>query len=763
MARPHYIYLFALALLASLVIAACSDDAPVSTPQTPLTVPQTPLIQGQTVQGQAAQFTPTPVPAQGGAGDISATSASSDCQVGQIVGNEDSCTYPGTSEEFRVDESGIARFLLFTAKTVIQARNALINNEEYDFSARKQDDGNWIIEVVGAPSDSVRVSDLVAAVSDTPTATATPVPPSQPAAAPSPVSTTAIIAESPVPTPSALTPSPVPTSVSRAVPTPASTQQPITPTSTPEATPTPAATPTAIAAAQISPPTPDLGSTPRIVTDIVDRTIAVRSSMVMDVSQAFPELEREELGQFSVITSDNTVAHARVNSITGELTLTGLREGSSWVVLSACDANRCTELGDVTFLLTVAPPASLPPQAVAPIPAQQVRLGETIVVPLLPAFRDVDGDRIVDFDFQIDDRGVVEASVDSSAGKMNFLGSQVGSTTVSVRACDVEACGDEISALRFTVNVLPPSNQPPIILGSISDQAVPVGEIITLDASNLFDDPEGDRIQDYGVSVTDGGVAVGSMDSRTGVLTLRGAKVGSTFVAVDASDGDPETVKPSITFRVTVTEPVRNPPSVISSVSDQTIRLGRSVEFSVAPAFDAPERYRIIRYDLLLKDPEVATDSEITRGGVLTLKGSEKGRSWVSVRACNYLGCSDFLDLSFILIVTDPDEEPDNAPAVVGGISDRILALGESETLDLSLAFEELDDSDHILDFEYEFSSPIVAKGSSISNTGTLILYGASIGETTVSVSACDEQNNCSDPEDFSFKLTVTAPKVAQR
>ena len=774
MARLRYIYLLALALLTPLVIAACSDDTPASVP----IAPPTP----SSIQEQAAQLTPAPAPAQEETRTLLTPSASSDCQVGQVVAPEDSCAYPGTSEEFRVDESGIGHFLLFTAKTVIQARNALINNQAYDFAARKQDDGNWIIEVAGTPSDSVRVSDLVAVVSDTPTPTAAPALTSPTAAAPSPVSTPLAVAESPAPTPSVSSLSPVPTSVSRvAAVTPEPTRQPSTPSvtptpeivspSTPTATPTPEATPAGLAAAatpasadaQTNTPAPNLDHTPQIVTDIGDRTLALHSSVVMDASRAFPDLEREELGQYSAIVSDGNVAHARINSVTGELTLTGLREGTSWVVLGACDASRCTELGEVTFLLTVAPHANLPPQAAATIPAQDVRLGETISVPLRPSFWDVDGDSIVDFDFQIDDQGLVKASVDSSAGRMNIIGSRIGSTSVSVRACDGEACGDENSALRFTVNVLPPANRPPSILASISDQSVPVGETITLDISTVFEDPEGEPIQDYGVSVTDGSVAVGSMDSRSGVLTLRGAKVGSTFVAVDASDGGPEAMRSGATFRVTVTEPLRSPPSVVTSISDQTVELGKSVKLSVAPAFDAPERYRIIRYDLLLRKPEIGTDSEITRGGVLTLKGSEKGKSWVSVRACSYLGCSDFLDMSFVLIVTDSDEEPNHAPEVVGGISDRTLALGESETLDLSPAFKDDDHSDRILDFEYTFSRPIVAVGSSISNTGTLYLYGAYIGETTVSVSACDEQNECSDPDDFSFKLTVTAPKVAQR
>jgi len=100
--------------------------------------------------------TPTPTPEPKGADGI--------CRVGLTVRPGESCTYPGTSEEFSVDSSGRGRFLFFTSGTVIDARNTTINGVTYNFKASKQDDGTWIVEAAGTGS----------------TSTATPTPTSQP-------------------------------------------------------------------------------------------------------------------------------------------------------------------------------------------------------------------------------------------------------------------------------------------------------------------------------------------------------------------------------------------------------------------------------------------------------------------------------------------------------------------------------------------------------------------------------------------------------
>ena len=51
-----------------------------------------------------------------------------------------------------------------------------------------------------------------------------------------------------------------------------------------------------------------------------------------------------------------------------------------------------------------------------------------------------------------------------------------------------------------------------------------------------------------------------------------------------------------------------------------------------------------------------------------------------------------------------------------------------------------------------------MAAGSSITNTGVLLLYGSEPGTTTIAVIACDDEGECSDPDDMKFTLTVKAP-----
>ena len=71
------------------------------------------------------------------------------CTVNLIVEPGESCTYPGTSDEFSVDSGGTARFLLTSSGSKIQLRNTTINGVTYTFVASKQSDGDWLVEEVG--------------------------------------------------------------------------------------------------------------------------------------------------------------------------------------------------------------------------------------------------------------------------------------------------------------------------------------------------------------------------------------------------------------------------------------------------------------------------------------------------------------------------------------------------------------------------------------------------------------------------------------
>ena len=71
---------------------------------------------------------------------------SNDCQVGQLVSPGGSCTYPGTSDAFTVDQDGGARFLVFSSMTAINVNSASFMGRFYDFRASHQGDGVWRID-----------------------------------------------------------------------------------------------------------------------------------------------------------------------------------------------------------------------------------------------------------------------------------------------------------------------------------------------------------------------------------------------------------------------------------------------------------------------------------------------------------------------------------------------------------------------------------------------------------------------------------------
>ena len=689
--------------------------------------------------------------------------SSANCQTGQALGPGDVCTYPGTSDEFRVDAEGKGHFLFFTATAVINAQNANINGQNYDFSAVRRDDGHWVIELAGTSVNVIRVSDLIAPADNTMSSTTSVEPPPTQDERPllvSPAKDSGTPESASMPlTPIAETTSPL-EQVSDSQPlrySPGETPAPEL-SSAPESTSTNStgagSADTMVSKREVS--THRQNRSPQIVGGIGDQTVTLGESTVVDIARVFSDADGDELERYIVILSNTTVASGTADSSGGSLTLTGLQVGSSSVAVKACDHSDCSAPGELTFRLTVEPPPNRPPQVVSYIEDQQVTMWKTKSVSVRSAFRDFEGDRIVNYEVKLQDDGLAKATANTARGILRFTGLQIGSTTALVRACDVGICGGDSSVLRFGLEIVAPLNSPPAVIGSIGDQVVSVGEVIQLDTSYYFDDPDGDHINEYQFSLAEDGIADGTIEPGRGILNIKGLAVGTTSITVNASDGNPRSEISDLTFNLEVIEPPPDIPYVVGVVLDQTVELGGSVEVPVAHAFDAPSRHRIIRYDFSVEDRGVVADSEIARSGVLTLRGSAVGNSRVSARACSHLGCSDFSDLSFVLVVTDPARRVNRRPEVVGGVFGHSLRVGESLTMDVSGAFSD-PDGESIVDYKYIIDNPAVAAGSSITSTGVLMLQGSETGTTTIAVVACDDEDECSDPDGMKFTLTVEA------
>ena len=76
------------------------------------------------------------------------------CQVGMLLSPGQSCTYPGTADEFSVNARGRGSFLGRLAGIRIRINNETINGRVYDFATSHQGDGVWRIDRIAGSTEA---------------------------------------------------------------------------------------------------------------------------------------------------------------------------------------------------------------------------------------------------------------------------------------------------------------------------------------------------------------------------------------------------------------------------------------------------------------------------------------------------------------------------------------------------------------------------------------------------------------------------------
>ena len=105
------------------------------------------------------------------------------------------------------------------------------------------------------------------------------------------------------------------------------------------------------------------------------------------------------------------------------------------------------------------------------------------------------------------------------------------------------------TATEVTVRIV---NAPPQVVGDIDDITVALGESFIVDVSVVFRDPDGEEVGNYGFAISTQGVITGTVNTQTGILSLRAANIGETMVSVDAADVHGNTVVSDNLFKITV-------------------------------------------------------------------------------------------------------------------------------------------------------------------------------------------------------------------
>ena len=86
--------------------------------------------------------------------DTTETGSLGECYVSLLVSIGQSCTYPGTTDAFSVNERGRGSFLTFLAGIRIRITNQTINGRVYDFEASHQGDSVWRIDRIAGSTEA---------------------------------------------------------------------------------------------------------------------------------------------------------------------------------------------------------------------------------------------------------------------------------------------------------------------------------------------------------------------------------------------------------------------------------------------------------------------------------------------------------------------------------------------------------------------------------------------------------------------------------
>ena len=164
----------------------------------------------------------------------------------------------------------------------------------------------------------------------------------------------------------------------------------------------------------------------------------------VDVASAFRDPDGDALTYAATSSASDVVLVSMSGS---RMRTTARAAGAASVTVTATDPAGLS--ATQSQAITVSPPPNRPPHASGSIPAQTVRIGDSVTVDVAPRFRDVDGDTLT-YTAASSDPGVVTPTIRQSELTMTAVAA--GQATVTVTDPD-----GEVATQTVSVTVPPPA------------------------------------------------------------------------------------------------------------------------------------------------------------------------------------------------------------------------------------------------------------------------------------------------------------------
>ena len=282
------------------------------------------------------------------------------------------------------------------------------------------------------------------------------------------------------------------------------------------------------------------------------------------------------------------------------------------------------------------------------------------------------------------------------------------------------ASDHENKEVRVPVDITVLPNEAPEIVNPIVDMVINLGESLSVNLNDVFDDDDYVPLTfSTPISSSRGNVLATLVGDST--LTVYARSIGTATVEVSATDGSGETTPTTFMVRVNAM------PVVVGSLDDIVVNSdgGTSESIDLAGVFSDPDG------DALTLSVESADETIATvalSGTDLVVTGAVAGTTTVTVTATDGVPNSS-VSTSFDVLVN-------TVPIVAREISDLVVNEegGMSQSIDLSLVFSDADGDD----LTYSATSANASVASVEISGSLLVVTGMDAGSTSVTVSATD-------------------------
>ena len=385
-------------------------------------------------------------------------------------------------------------------------------------------------------------------------------------------------------------------------------------------------------------PPPPANRAPTAVGSIAAQTILVGENVTVNVASNFSDPDGNAL-TYAVATSDAGVATTSASG--SSVTINGVSAGTATVTVTARDPAGLTATQSIGVTVEATNQA---PVAEGTIEDQSLVVGTEATVDVTANFSDPDGDELT---FAATSSDTTVATVSTSGAEVTVMAIAAGSATVTVTATDP---GELSASQEFGVTVEVP-NRAPESTDSIPPQTLTVGDMVQLDASAHFSDPDDDELI-YEATSSDPTVA--TVSTSGAMVTVTAIAAGSAAVTVTATD--PEGLTAEQQFMVTVAAVA----ALLDSIPTHDMIVDSMVTLDVSSYFEGGE----LTYMATTSDETVAVASVDGSTVITTGVGAVEDSisvAMLSVTATNESGSSVTQDS---IMVRVHQEEYDTLPGL---------------------------------------------------------------------------------------------------